>query len=529
MPGCGGCAPAIADEGIASAVHTNRSAPRRRCRGRHRCPHQRWSSCRSRRRRPRVSGSLTFRERIALTPAAVAIVTIIDNTAAADAGVIIGQQVINGPTTVPIDFSVLVEDSHHRPDARLLAVRDDHRRRVHLAQQRRRAGHHRWPDEGHRPDPDRRPAGAGCGGGREDRACRAGTTLKPGGVLIAALIKVETGNDPRRGSSDRRPTPPTSASRSATTRRSSTRTSTYVVKGAVVDGPNVYGNREGVTAITKSRGHADGRPAGDTRPDGHPGRGADRKSVGRAHSRPDRGAVGRADCGPECGAVLGSDCGSIDGADRGTDRCPDRGTNGCPDRRTDGRPDRDAGTDGDAGTDRRHPRRHRRPTPTPTPTADPDPDPTAAPSGVPTPAPITGPVTGTLTFEEPHTAERRRVRGRRPGQGLRPRHREHDRRVADRPRHHSGPVLVLAGPRLGDDRSGRHLHDPGDHRRRRERLDHRARRPGPDQGQPEERRHHPDLPARPAEGRRDRPDHGRRHRAVADVLRDGDPDRPDDR
>jgi len=58
-----------------------------------------------------VSGSLTFRERIALTPGAVAIVTIIDNTAAADAGVIIGQQVINGPTTVPIDFSVLVEDS----------------------------------------------------------------------------------------------------------------------------------------------------------------------------------------------------------------------------------------------------------------------------------------------------------------------------------------------------------------------------------------------------------------------------------
>src|SRR3954449_5649462 len=56
-----------------------------------------------------VSGSLTYREKVALTPAAVAIVTIIDTTAAADAGVIIGQQVINGPTALPIDFSVLVE------------------------------------------------------------------------------------------------------------------------------------------------------------------------------------------------------------------------------------------------------------------------------------------------------------------------------------------------------------------------------------------------------------------------------------
>ena len=58
-----------------------------------------------------VTGSITYRERIALTPQAVAIVTIVDTTAAPDAGVVIGQQRIDAPTAVPIDFSVLVDAS----------------------------------------------------------------------------------------------------------------------------------------------------------------------------------------------------------------------------------------------------------------------------------------------------------------------------------------------------------------------------------------------------------------------------------
>ena len=100
--------PGLADEGSPRVIHTNRSAPRRRSRSRHRASHRRLvvpiaAATTS------VTGSLTFRERIALTPEAVAIVTIIDTTAAPDAGVIIGEQVINGPTAVPIDFSVLIE------------------------------------------------------------------------------------------------------------------------------------------------------------------------------------------------------------------------------------------------------------------------------------------------------------------------------------------------------------------------------------------------------------------------------------
>ena len=56
-----------------------------------------------------VTGSLTTEETVTLTPAAVAIVTIVDTTATADAGVVIGQQRIDAPGSVPIDFSVLVD------------------------------------------------------------------------------------------------------------------------------------------------------------------------------------------------------------------------------------------------------------------------------------------------------------------------------------------------------------------------------------------------------------------------------------
>src|SRR6188508_2584716 len=58
-----------------------------------------------------VTGSLTTPEGVALTPQAVAIVTIVDQTAAPEAGVVIGQQRIDGPTTAPVDFSVLYDDT----------------------------------------------------------------------------------------------------------------------------------------------------------------------------------------------------------------------------------------------------------------------------------------------------------------------------------------------------------------------------------------------------------------------------------
>ena len=52
---------------------------------------------------------MSYDEQITLTPEAVAIVTIVDQTAAADAGVVIGQQRIDAPTAIPIDFSVLFD------------------------------------------------------------------------------------------------------------------------------------------------------------------------------------------------------------------------------------------------------------------------------------------------------------------------------------------------------------------------------------------------------------------------------------
>src|SRR5918994_2571589 len=55
-----------------------------------------------------VTGSLSYGEDVALTPTAVTIVTIVDQTAAPDAGAVIGQQRIDGARVIPIDFSVLV-------------------------------------------------------------------------------------------------------------------------------------------------------------------------------------------------------------------------------------------------------------------------------------------------------------------------------------------------------------------------------------------------------------------------------------
>ena len=58
-----------------------------------------------------VTGSLTLPNgTAALTPQAVAIVTIVDHTAAQDAGAIVGEQRIDAPGSVPIAFSVLIDD-----------------------------------------------------------------------------------------------------------------------------------------------------------------------------------------------------------------------------------------------------------------------------------------------------------------------------------------------------------------------------------------------------------------------------------
>ena len=76
-----------------------------------------------------VTGSITYRERIALTPQAVAIITIVDTTAAPDAGAVIGQQRIDAPTARPHRLLGPRRCEHDRPDPRLRPVRDHRRRR----------------------------------------------------------------------------------------------------------------------------------------------------------------------------------------------------------------------------------------------------------------------------------------------------------------------------------------------------------------------------------------------------------------
>ena len=139
-----------------------------------------------------VTGTLTYLERIALTPDAVAIVTIIDTTAAPDAGAVIGQQLIDGPNNVPIDFSVLVDAATIDPTHAyaLFATIID--------------GTSTWENPVGEPVITGGPTsginltltavplapGALVGG---TIAPPTGTTLSPSTILIAALIKVETG------------------------------------------------------------------------------------------------------------------------------------------------------------------------------------------------------------------------------------------------------------------------------------------------------------------------------------------------
>ena len=105
-----------------------------------------------------VTGSITFRGPIALSPQAVAIVTIIDTTAAPEAGAVIGQQRIDAPAVRAHRLLGPRRREHDRPDPRLRAVRDHRRRDEHLAEPDRRAGHHRRPNERDRADPGSVPA-----------------------------------------------------------------------------------------------------------------------------------------------------------------------------------------------------------------------------------------------------------------------------------------------------------------------------------------------------------------------------------
>lgn len=64
-----------------------------------------------------VTGSVIYRERIALTLAAVVTVEVVELTKEGSPGTVIGQQTIQSPGQVPIAFSVAISPQRVRADA----------------------------------------------------------------------------------------------------------------------------------------------------------------------------------------------------------------------------------------------------------------------------------------------------------------------------------------------------------------------------------------------------------------------------
>ncbi|EPX64122.1 hypothetical protein D187_005256 [Cystobacter fuscus DSM 2262] len=65
----------------------------------------------------RVTGSVFYRERIALTPDAVLQVDVVESASPGGTETVVGTQTIQSPGQVPIAFSVAVPSDRIRPDA----------------------------------------------------------------------------------------------------------------------------------------------------------------------------------------------------------------------------------------------------------------------------------------------------------------------------------------------------------------------------------------------------------------------------
>ena len=192
-----------------------------------------------------VTGRVSFAENVALTASAVAVVTLIDQSPSGDAGAIIGQQRIDSPGTVPIDFSALYDaaaiDATHSY-ALFASIVD---------------GASVWqnttaipvitggPTSGLDVVPPALPTGLPQLTGRI--TIDGGGVLTTGAVAIAALIKQETGTLVSR---DVRPVSGAQPAFAISVDPGLLDpAATYVVKAAIVDGAAVWENRQGVPGI----------------------------------------------------------------------------------------------------------------------------------------------------------------------------------------------------------------------------------------------------------------------------------------
>ncbi|MGZ8527391.1 MAG: YbaY family lipoprotein [Candidatus Limnocylindrales bacterium] len=194
-----------------------------------------------------VTGTLTFREKIGLSGDAVAVVSIVDMVSSASAGIIVGQQRIDGIAEVPVPFSI--EFDVRRIDPRhaygLFATLVD--------------GPMSWQNPhgiavltgGPMTGVDAVLALAG-----EPPATIVGTittpirvTLGPDAVAIAALVKKETGTIVNRQVLVAPGPAPIAFSIGFDPSVIDPR-ATYLVKAALVDGGRIWDDRAGAVAIT---------------------------------------------------------------------------------------------------------------------------------------------------------------------------------------------------------------------------------------------------------------------------------------
>ena len=194
-----------------------------------------------------VTGTLTFPEGTELSEDAVAVVTVIDQTASGDAGALVGEQRIDDPGQVPIDYAVVIEtdtiDETHAYAVYATVVDGSTVYQNNDATPVITGGPSKGVETPLVEEPTDFPATLTGTVTTPDE-----TVLSPETVLIAAVVKVETGTLVKR---DVHPvTDPADLSFSIGYDPALVDpAATYVVKAAIVDDVSVWANTEGVVGM----------------------------------------------------------------------------------------------------------------------------------------------------------------------------------------------------------------------------------------------------------------------------------------